>query len=485
MLQSHVQILRSLTTAHLAQTMTLLSLTSDELHQQIDSELAANPALELVEERRCPTCHRLLAPRGACPVCSRPNETNPEEAVVFVSPMHEYGNESYSSSAQEERNDEIPAAEENLPAYVLRQVAADIAPDDRRIAAFLLTNLDEDGLLTVPLMEVARYFHIPLARVQEIQRLLQRADPLGVASISPQEALCIQLEILSETREVPELARKIIEQAMELFMRRKVAEIARQFGISQPQVEKAMRYIAENLNPYPARSHWGETRGQSSAALPSAAQHAVFQRADIVIYHLNDDPNNPLAVEILLPLQGTLRVNPLFRSALQQAAAEHRAEWKADLERASLFVKCLQQRNHTMVRLMQRVVAIQREYILYGEKRHAPCTRFRVAQELGVHESTISRAVANKAIQMPNGRIVPLSSFFDRSLNARTLIKDMVANEKHPLSDTELAMALADQGIVVARRTVAKYRAMEGILPAHLRHGNSDMQGTHYVEGRS
>jgi RNA polymerase sigma-54 factor len=406
-------------------------------------------------------------------VCSRPDEKHPDEAVVFVSQAYEYSEDcgSYKDQSQEEM---ISSTTEDLASYVLRQVSVDLVPDDRRIAAYLLTNLDEDGLLTVTLIDVARYFHVPTKRIQDVQAILQRADPVGVASVSTQEALLVQLNLLGETCKVPELARIIINNSIELFMHRKVAEIARLFEVSQSQVENAMHFIVENLNPYPARSHWGEAQGRGSAVISSGGM--VYQRADIVIYHLNDDPKNPLAVEILMPIRGTLQVNPLFRAALRQAAEERRVEWKADLERASLLVKCLQQRNHTMVRLMQRAVAIQKNYILHGEKEHEPCTRFRVAQELGVHESTISRAVANKAIQLPNGRIVPLSSFFDRSLNARTVIKDMIAHEGRPLSDTELALKLADKGIVVARRTVAKYRAMEGILPAHLRQNCSNPQ---------
>ncbi len=449
--------------------MTLLSLTADELRQQVEAELSSNPALELVEERRCPGCRRLLPPNGTCPICSRPNEMHPEEAVVFVSQGYEFGEG--APVANERSDDEFPSAEtEDLATYVMKQVSADLAPEDRRLAAFLLTNLDEDGLLNVSLIEAARYFHVSLSHVQEVQLMLQRADPAGVASVSTQEAMVVQLRLLGETGRVPELPLKIVSEAYDLFMRRKIAEIARLFGAPQSHVDRAMRFIAENLNPYPARSHWGEAQARKSSAVSSGG--GVYQRADIIIYHLNDDPKNPLAVEILLPIRGTLRVNPLFRAAIREASEERKEEWKADMERASLFVKCLQQRNHTMVRLMQRVVAIQKNYILFGEKQHEPCTRFRVAQELEVHESTISRAVANKAVQLPNRRIVPLSSFFDRSLNARTFIKEIIANEDIPLSDTELANKLADRGIIVARRTVAKYRAMEGILPAHMRQTN-------------
>jgi RNA polymerase sigma-54 factor len=132
-------------------------------------------------------------------------------------------------------------------------------------------------------------------------------------------------------------------------------------------------------------------------------------------------------------------------------------------------VKCLQQRNHTIQRLIQRVVTLQKDFIINGEKYLKPITRAYFSKELEVHESTISRAVANKTVQLPNKRIIPLASFFDRSLNVRTVLKTLIQDERNPLSDSELAEMLAKQGFSVARRTVAKYRAMEGILPAHLR----------------
>jgi RNA polymerase sigma-54 factor len=112
---------------------------------------------------------------------------------------------------------------------------------------------------------------------------------------------------------------------------------------------------------------------------------------------------------------------------------------------------------------------LQREIILHGDERLKPLTRAVLAEELEVHESTISRAVSGKAVQLPNGRIIPLARFFDRSLHIRTVLKNIIDQEKIPLSDSELVELLNRQGFSVARRTVAKYRAMEGILPSHLR----------------
>jgi RNA polymerase sigma-54 factor len=463
MLQTHYQVLRPLTTAHLAQTMTLLSLTAEELHQTIESELASNPALELVEERRCPTCGRLLPSRGNCPLCSRPQNNQADEPIVFISPREDF----YSGSGMPKEDlpeDNYSTTTEDLPTYVLRQIATELEPKDRAIAAFLLTHLDEDGLLTTSVAEVARYHHILPSQVDAILRLIQHADPVGVGCASPQAALLVQLEILSETTTVPALAEEAIRTSMDLLSRHQYTELARNLKTSSRQAQEIARFISENLNPFPARSHWGDQRQ------PAETSTQVFHHPDILISHLNDSPENPLVVEIIMPLAGTLRINSLFRQSIRQASEEKIGAWKSDLERASLFVKCIQQRNHTMKRLMQRLVSLQSPFIIHGEASLRPLTRAQIALELEVHESTISRAVSNKAVQLPNGRIVPMSIFFDRSLNVRTALRTLIDAEANPMSDTELANLLAQKGFFVARRTVAKYRAMEGILPAHLRH---------------
>ncbi len=463
MFQVHTQALRPLTTAHLAQTMTLLSLTVDELRQEIDSELASNPALELVEERRCPTCHRLLADRGVCPVCSCPTSLESDEPVVFVSQRDDFF---YSKSDPDSQGDEedFSTTAEDLPTYVMRQVATELDSEDRHLAAFLLTHLDDDGLLTTTVLEVARYHHVMPSRVEHVLDVIKRAEPIGVGSRTTQEALLAQLDVIAETSPVPELARVIIEEDMERLKKLQYSELARRFDTSQRKIQEVIHFISENLNPYPARSHWGSVRE------PTQSGVNVYQHPDILINYINGDPEKPFVVEIIMPVGGMLRVSPMFRKALREAGEEKREAWKSDLERASLLVKCLQQRNNTMQRLMQQIVTIQKDAISHGERQLKSVTRVEISKILEVHESTISRAVAGKTVQLPNKRIVPLSMFFDRSLNIRTVLCDLISKEKKPLSDAELAKLLEKEGYKVARRTVAKYRAMEGILPAHLRH---------------
>jgi len=134
------------------------------------------------------------------------------------------------------------------------------------------------------------------------------------------------------------------------------------------------------------------------------------------------------------------------------------------------LIKCHQQRNHTMEQLMTELVKEQREYILSGDPAQLQSqTQAEMSELLGVHESTISRAVSDKSVQLPNRKIIPLKRFFDRSLPVRTTLLRLVENENTPLTDTELVEELSNAGYNIARRTVAKYRAMEGILSSRMR----------------
>ncbi len=465
-IQSQSTSLRPVTTAHLAQTMTLMGLTSQELHQKIESELASNPALELVEDRFCPSCRRPLTHPGPCPVCSRPQTPGSSEPIVFVSSRDDFFPARNKPLGEDLPEDELGAEVEELPVYVLRQIAPELDPEDRPIAAHILTSLDEDGLLRLPISEIARYHHVPLSSVEHVLRQIQHAEPVGVGSRSPQEALLVQLEILSDSRPTPELAAQAIREGMDLLSRRQYIELGRKLGISTAKAREIALFISDNLNPYPARAHWGDIH-QS----PEPVQD-VYTIPDVIISRLNDSHHTPLVVEVISPLIARLRINPLFRQSLSQAPPEKSDQWQKDLEQAQLLIKCIQQRDHTIVQLMQRLATIQREYILRGDAHLEPITRASLAVVLDVHESTISRAVANKAVQLPSGHIVPLSKFFDRSLHIRTALRQIISQETKPLTDTQIARLLKKQGFPIARRTVAKYRAMEGILPAHLRNHN-------------
>jgi len=462
MLQRQTQHITIQTSAHLAQTMALLHLTAAELQQKIDSELANNPALELVEERRCPTCKRLLPPTGSCPICSQPKSADSDDPIVFISPREDFY--SGSGSGLSEIPDEPYASELiDLPTYILKQAAADLRVEDRLMAAYILNHLDDDGFLTITPIEVARYHHRLPSEVQAVIDLLKRCDPVGACSANPAEAMLAQVESLEETVIIPEFTREVIANYLQKLSQQHFSDIAKALKTNLAQIKKVSNFISENLNPFPARAHWGDVRN------PNEGNTEAFHQPDVLIYYLNDIPGNPLVVEIILPVRGTLRVNELFKESSKSVDVERAEEWKEDIAKASLLIKCIQQRSNAMKLLLEKLVVNQKEYIIGGDKHMVPLTRATIAKELKYHESTISRAVSGKTIQLPNRKIVPLSIFFDRSLAHRTIIKEMIEKEEYPLTDTEIKDKLEEDGIKIARRTVAKYRSLEGILPAQLR----------------
>ncbi|MCB2203081.1 hypothetical protein KQH56_03660 [bacterium] len=465
-MQGQYQKQSPLTSAHIAQTMTLLYMTSAELLQEIDVELSQNPALELVRERRCPTCGRKLPETGPCPVCSKPKSLDPDETIVFISPRDDFY--TYPGSGSTTYADDVPedpysATNLDLPTYVLGQVAPELEKSERPIAAMVLTNLDEDGLLAIEVSEISRFHHVSTEAVETVLKKIQRCDPLGVSARNVQEALLTQVEVLSETTPVPEFVRRAIAEQFDLLSRHQYSELAKKLDTTVQNTKLVSHYISDNLNPFPARANWGNFRQ------PNDNTPDVFHHPDVLIYYLNNKPGNPLVIEIITPSRGTLRLSPMFKKALKEQKGEQQEEWKKDMDKASLLIKCIQQRNNTMRQLMEELASIQKSYIIHGDTHLTPLTRAEIADKLGVHESTISRAVANKTVQLPNKKIIPMSTFFDRSLAVRATLRNIIESENHALNDTELRKSLEERGISVARRTVAKYRSMEGILPAHLR----------------
>lgn len=446
------QAQRLLTSAHLTQTMSLLHLSADELRESVERELSVNPALEQVEPPACPGCGRALARPRTCPVCAGKND----EVVVFTAPPEMFGNGVNASGRdpyQEADHEDAPESL-SLAAHLLRQIGPELDPAERPIAAHLLAALDDDGLLASDPAEVAAYFHLPRQRVERARELIQRAEPFGCGSTCPQESLLIQLQIIKENHPIPPAAEACLLY-FGLLARRQFQTLAERTGFGEDEVEAAARFIGANLNPYPARAHWGG---------PTPPQ-PVYRIPDVVISLSGET----LVVEIAQPFAGSLRVNPLFRQALREASPEKLEAWQEDLERAQLLVKCATQRAGAMEQVMTKLARTQREFILHGESKLRPLTRAALASELGLHESTISRAVSGKSVQLPNGRIAPLAMFFEKHLNIRATLRELVRRESQPLTDDELAERLGRAGFAVARRTVSKYRAMEGILPAHLR----------------
>jgi RNA polymerase sigma-54 factor len=441
--------------------MSLLVLSNVELRDRVISELSTNPALELLEDRVCPTCQRPLRSSAICPACSR-QQQNEGDPIVFLSPRDSI-RPSRKRQLEDQPLDREPAAPEDLTIYVIRQLAAELQEDDRRLALYILASLDEDGFLNDPPALIAQATRCSLPQVQRVITAINGADPIGLATEGPKQALLVQLDQISEDNPICELARRILNETFSELGRREFDKIAHELEVRPAQVREAATFIQDNLNPYPARSYWGSGRQ------PSSGDPTVYHTPDIMVTHNPNGDEEPLIVEIFSPLSGWLRVNPLFKQAMSSASADQADDWSEQLEKANLFVKCIQQRNNTMRRLMQLLVSQQEQFILNGPRFLKPMTRAEIADQIGVHESTISRAVANKSVALPDGRIIPLAKFFDRSLSVRDRIKEIIRNESDPLTDDQIVAILKKDGVKIARRTVAKYRSIEGILPARLR----------------
>lgn len=284
---------KPLTTAHLAHTMTLLRLNTDELKQKIEKELASNPALEFIEERRCPTCNQKLPKHSNCPKCSLSNNDLIEEPIVFVSPPEDRAYGLGGTKESDFTDNEFSAEPEDLATYVLRQIASELEEAQRPIAAHILSSINEDGISHIPASEVAIYHHVSLNEVEKVIRLIQLADPIGVGSSSTKDALSIQLEVLGARVPYPKATQAVINNSMDLLSKRQYSELARMHGLRRAQVKTIAQFVINNLNPFPGRSHWGNARHQSS---PSPA---TYKRPDVIIKKQNDSGDTRLIVEIL------------------------------------------------------------------------------------------------------------------------------------------------------------------------------------------
>jgi RNA polymerase sigma-54 factor len=457
---------RTLATAHLAQTMALIGLPSVELEATVAAELAANPALELVAEIRCPACGRPVR-HLPCPACER-DRPQADGPIVYLSARN-YGGREFGNGFDEDRPEASePVEPEKLAEHVLRQIAPAMSSADRPIAAYLLTRIDERGFLPEAPAESAQFLRAPLQRVEAVLSLIQHADPPGLGAQNTRESLLLQIEALEEDEAmVDPLARICISGHWEALCRRDLGRIARALGVPRDDVVATVAFIRRNLTPYPAQAFWGDGRGRAM----DDSSSRFTGRPDAIISRPADGRAGPLRVEVFTPVEGWLRVDPTFKAALaeREVEGEEREAWERYVARAQLFAKCLRQRNNTMCRLLEVIAREQEPFILGGDRDLKPMTRASLATRLGVHESTVSRAVAAKAIALPDGRMVPLAKFFDRSLSVRDAVKTIVAGEGRPLTDDEIAARLWREGYRVARRTVAKYRAAEGILPAAAR----------------
>ena len=441
----------------------ILELSSLELQQAISAELNDNPAMEMMEKETCSVCGGALQ-GSICPHCltQQKQDTSSDEAEVddrFVTP-------NLAAPADEEFDPLTQvAAQMTLAERLLMELQAMLPPEDMSIAEFLVGNLDDNGYLTCTVAETADLLSVEPERVELVLRLLQSLEPVGIGARSLQECLLIQMDYLAQEGAEHLHVREIVSHHLTSLAEHKYGRIASELGISTEAVANACDFIRQRLNPYPARSYSGPQPGATKA-------DSSFVMPDVIINESEDG----FEIEVVESKRFILRVTPLYQDLHRDLernptrfSEDERRHIQHYVSRAKLFIANINQRRQTLHKITSYIVEVQKEFLAQGIRYLRALTRAQVAAHLGMHESTVSRATAAKYVMLPSRKVIPFAEFFQQSLSVMDVIKEMITKEAQPMTDQEIAGRLAERGIFIARRTVAKYREQLGILPSSLR----------------
>ncbi len=370
-----------------------------------------------------------------------------------------------SKDANEKRQflfDSIPVQEtlqQNLIAQLNQTV---LSADDRKTAELIIGNIDDDGFLQSTTEEMALNSGIPQDEFERVLGLIQTFYPAGVGARDLRECLLIQLRRLGKEHS---LECRIVAEHMDDLGRHRLPEIARRMAISVEDVQKAADNIAR-LNPRP---------GQVFAAAP---QNYVLP--DVIVEKVDGEYQISFNNEQI----PHLRISNLYKDIIASGDSQSSdaKDYIRDKIRSGKFlIRSIHQRQQTIINIAQQIVSRQRDFIEHGPSHLKPMTMAEVAEAVGVHETTVSRAVSGKYMATPQG-VFEMKYFFTGGYQTATgeslsntsvkqAILDLVKHESGsaPLSDHEIVEILSERGIPIARRTVAKYRSDLNILPSHMR----------------
>ncbi|RRR66313.1 MAG: hypothetical protein EI684_20970 [Candidatus Viridilinea halotolerans] len=423
----------------------LLSLPSLALEQLVEQELGENPALEEHEsdEHACVQCGSFVI-EGICPRCASGNMLN-ENALVD------------SSDALDPLL--FVAAPRSLAEILLAELSVNLPAEDQPIALALIGNLDDHGFLAETPEYLAELLGVPLERVHFVLARLREFGPPGIATRDAQECLLAQVDALAAQGLVCPYARAIIADHFADLGAGRFRQIMRQLQMDSEELNAARTFIRRHLWPYPV---------QSTLSDPAPLQRTRYRTADLAIM----ERDGSFFVEVLTATRRILRLNPLYQDLARRAATlpeDERQHVQEYIARARLFLNNLRQRDNTLQRVGEAILTRQEEFLRHGVRRIAPMTRAEIAAELGVHESTVSRATADKTILLPNGALLAISELFVVARGVQDVLRELILHEERPLSDEVLAGMLGERGYPIARRTVAKYREQLKIPPSNLR----------------
>jgi RNA polymerase sigma-54 factor len=481
---------KQILTPGLVQMVSVLALNRLELREMINQEMVANPVLEeLTDEAATGEDYMdeafLKAETEKIP---ETEPANPFDEFDVASFFNQYLDTGGGGERGEREEIERPSFEkflsspQGLTEHLTWQLSVTVCNDMvRAIAEVIIGNLDENGYLTASLEEIAQDGSYPPEDVEEALAVVQEFDPLGVASRNLRDCLITQLRTLDPQNA---LAQQIVSECLpkkplaaseaedqdpetplaRLLQANQLKEIARALNRPVELVKRAVEVI-KKLDPRPGLRY---NKTQARLVEPDVYFRKVDDQWQVF---MNDDD---------VP---QLRLSPVYRRLLARDAADRevRNYVKERFTAALQLMKSIEQRKHTILRVCQIIIQRQREFLDYGADSLKPMMIKEVAEEVGVHPSTVSRAVSSKYAHTPQG-VMELRSFFSESVNGpeggsmslqtlKRLVKKMIEEEDvaRPLTDDVIAKKLSDAGINVTRRTVAKYREDLRIPSTHQR----------------
>jgi RNA polymerase sigma-54 factor len=473
----------------LQQAIKLLPLTNLELIEIIDTELSENPVLESEEE----TIEKTTG-EGAEEAEKEREEKEKEqeekpvdlesegdsetqkgdEDSEFESYFQEYFDDRFRSFFLEKQEvlslENIVSKGSSLWDHLNWQANLTFFDKkDKQIAQHIIGNINEDGYLAISVEEIAKTCRASVEKVNGIREKIKGFDPIGAGSLDLKEALLAQIDYLQIKDEI---ACAIINDHLHLLEKSDYSHLAKVLGIPLSAVKCHMEII-KGLDPAPGRKY---------------SQERTFYVVPDIIVTKEDDKLKIVLNNESLP---RLRISSYYKKLLAQASKDNPDTYrflKDKMKKAFWFLRSLDQRNQTIYKVAKYIVDKQKAFIEKGIEHIKPLTLIELAQDIGVHESTVGRVVANKYIMTPRG-VFSLKYFFHKSLlgnfgeeisslRIKERIKKLIDNEDraNPLSDIEIGEVLTRENLKVARRTVAKYRKQLRIQPSHIRKRKFEME---------
>ena len=467
-------------TPQLQQAIRLLQLSSLELQEEIQQALEENPLLQLCEEAEDKDASNALQAGEA------PNTTSEEASSTADTPQldseipdelgHDaewedtYDTRSSNSDSNGDKDgflENQQSADSGLQEHLLWQInMSNLSNTDKYIASLLIGSLDDAGYLCDSLDEIFALLSddllVEMEDVEVVLKYIQHLDPPGVGARDLRECLLIQLEKYPETRLLFK-ARQLVEKHLDLMERRDYKEIQKRLKIDQNDLE-GMIVLLRSLQPRPGSAFSNST--------PDYIVPDVFVRKF----------KGQWVVSLNAQVTPSLQINQYYADMLGHVKSDSDSSYfKTNLQQARWLIRSVESRNSTLLGVAKAIVDRQSAFMQYGEQAMKPLVLRDIAEELEMHESTISRVTTSKYMHTPRG-VFEFKYFFSSQVDTdtgsscsstaiRAMLKKLIAEESPatPLSDNQLTNLLNQQGINVARRTVAKYREAMSIAPSHER----------------